>query len=64
MFGYTIWSMMDNYEWASGFNARFGIINIDFEDADRPRTPKDSYYWYKQLIADNGYAKGTESATF
>lgn len=62
--GYTVWSMMDNYEWASGFSARFGLVQVDFNDPNRPRTPKDSYYWYKQLIKDNGYAKGKKSASF
>lgn len=64
MIGYTVWSMMDNYEWASGFSARFGLVQVDFNDPNRPRTPKDSYYWYKQLIKDNGYAKGKKSANF
>jgi beta-glucosidase/6-phospho-beta-glucosidase/beta-galactosidase len=57
VFGYTVWSMMDNYEWAGGFGTRFGLISIDFTDDNRPRTPKDSYYWYKQVIEDNGFPK-------
>ncbi len=50
--GYFVWSIMDNFEWAEGFKERFGLIHIDYETLKR--TPKDSYYWYKKLIATNG----------
>jgi beta-glucosidase len=49
--GYFLWTLMDNYEWAEGYRdeSRFGIIHVDRETMKR--TPKQSYYWYKDLIA-------------
>lgn len=46
--GYFHWSLMDNFEWAAGFSQRFGLVHIDYET--QKRTPKDSYYWYQELI--------------
>ncbi|NTV91023.1 MAG: family 1 glycosylhydrolase, partial [Clostridiales bacterium] len=50
--GYQYWSIMDNYEWASGYDPRFGLIHIDYQT--QKRTLKDSAYWYKELIRKNG----------
>jgi beta-glucosidase len=47
--GYMVWSLLDNFEWGSGYSNRFGIIHIDFETLKR--TPKASYRWYRDLIA-------------
>lgn len=47
--GYFVWSLMDNYEWASGYGPRFGLIFIDYEQ-DQARIPKKSYFWYKNFI--------------
>ena len=49
--GYFTWSLMDNFEWALGFEKRFGIIHVDFKSLKR--TPKKSYYFYKKLIDSN-----------
>ncbi|MDD0858725.1 family 1 glycosylhydrolase [Arthrobacter alpinus] len=49
--GYFHWSLMDNFEWAAGFSQRFGLVHIDYET--QKRTPKDSYYWYQELIRAN-----------
>lgn len=50
--GYFVWSMMDNFEWAVGFSARFGLVFIDYEN-DLKRIPKASYYWFRDYIKDN-----------
>ncbi|MGR3276783.1 GH1 family beta-glucosidase [Acaryochloris marina NIES-2412] len=50
--GYFLWSVMDNFEWAFGYDKRFGIIYVDYES--QQRTLKDSAHWYKQVIGSNG----------
>jgi beta-glucosidase len=50
--GYFCWSLLDNYEWADGYEKRFGITYVDF--ATQKRTPKLSAKFYKNLIARNG----------
>jgi beta-glucosidase len=49
--GYFLWSLLDNYEWASGFSKRFGITYVDFET--QKRTPKLSYDFYREIIRTN-----------
>ncbi len=46
--GYFCWSLLDNYEWADGYEKRFGITYVDF--ATQKRTPKLSSHFYKHLI--------------
>lgn len=50
--GYFQWSLMDNFEWAQGYGDRFGMVYVDFEN--QQRIPKDSFYWYRAVIAENG----------
>lgn len=54
--GYFHWSIMDNFEWAAGYRERFGLVHIDYQT--QKRTPKDSYYWYRDVIASNGRTLG------
>lgn len=46
--GYFHWSFTDNFEWHSGYDPRFGLIYVDYET--QQRIPKDSAYWYSDLI--------------
>ena len=50
--GYFHWSLMDNFEWAQGYSQRFGMVWIDFSNQNR--VPKDSFHWYRAVIARNG----------
>lgn len=47
--GYFYWSLMDNYEWDSGYAKRFGMVHVDY--ASQERTLKDSALWYRDGIA-------------
>lgn len=47
--GYFVWSILDNFEWAAGYRERFGLVHVDY--ATQVRTPKDSYHWYRNLVA-------------
>jgi len=49
--GYFLWTLMDNFEWNIGYRERFGITYVDFETLER--TPKESAYWYRDVIARN-----------
>jgi len=47
--GYFVWSLLDNFEWAEGYSKRFGLVFVDYPTLER--IPKDSFYWYRDLIA-------------
>jgi beta-glucosidase len=50
--GYFAWSLLDNFEWAFGYGKRFGLIRVDYRT--QRRTPKDSAFWYRDVIAAGG----------
>ncbi|WP_263731620.1 GH1 family beta-glucosidase [Cellulomonas sp. SG140] len=46
--GYFVWSLLDNFEWAYGFDRRFGVVRVDYDTLER--TVKDSGRWYAELV--------------
>ncbi len=46
--GYMVWSLLDNFEWASGYAKRFGLVHVDY--ATQQRTLKDSGRWYRDFL--------------
>ena len=54
MGGYMVWSLMDNFEWASGYAKRFGIVHVDY--ATQKRTLKDSARWYQGFLGQQAAA--------
>lgn len=49
--GYFVWSLMDNFEWAYGYDSRFGLAYVDFDT--QTRLLKDSGYWYGRVADAN-----------
>lgn len=47
--GYFIWTMLDNFEWAEGYNPRFGLIYVDFKT--QKRVIKQSALWYSEYLS-------------
>lgn len=52
VWGYSYWSFLDNFEWASGYDRRYGLVYVDFRD--QRRILKDSAFWYADVIASGG----------
>ncbi|MFN3202085.1 MAG: GH1 family beta-glucosidase [Bradymonadia bacterium] len=50
--GYFAWSFIDNFEWAFGYEKRFGLVHVDYET--QKRTLKDSAHWYRDVIKQGG----------
>jgi beta-glucosidase len=49
--GYFGWTLLDNFEWAWGYDKRFGLVHVDFDD--QTRTSKDSARWFAGVIERN-----------
>ncbi|HSI56449.1 MAG TPA: GH1 family beta-glucosidase, partial [Ideonella sp.] len=47
--GYFVWSLMDNFEWAFGYERRFGLVHVDY--ATQARTLKDSARAFSEFLA-------------
>ena len=55
--GYTTWSYTDLLSWLNGYQKRYGFVYVDQDETmtgSLKRIPKDSYYWYKAVMASNG----------
>jgi beta-glucosidase len=51
---YFYWSLLDNFEWSSGFSKRFGLVEVDYQTMKR--TPRPSAYVYRDIIKNNSIA--------
>ena len=49
--GYFAWSLLDNFEWTSGYATRFGLHYVDYKTLKR--TPKLSAAFFREVIARN-----------
>jgi beta-glucosidase len=50
--GLFLWALMDTYEFNLGYTTKFGLIRVDYDTQER--TIKDSGYWYRDVMANNG----------
>ena len=46
--GYMYWSILDNFEWAEGYDKRFGLVYVNYENQERME--KDSAIWFANYI--------------
>ncbi|XP_075050832.1 cytosolic beta-glucosidase-like [Mixophyes fleayi] len=51
--GYFAWSLLDNFEWTSGYNVRFGLFHVDFDQPSLPRTPYFSANEFAKVVKGN-----------
>ncbi len=56
--GYFIWTLLDDFEWSTGYRNRFGLIYVDHRD--HSRIIKKSGRWYRKIIQANGIVQGEE----
>jgi beta-glucosidase len=49
--GYFAWTLTDNFEWSEGYDARFGLVHVDFQT--QLRTVKDSGYWWRDFLKNS-----------
>lgn len=57
LMGYCTWSFTDLLSWLNGYQKRYGFVYINREETDLKdlrRIRKDSFHWYKRVIASNG----------
>ncbi|MEW2384710.1 GH1 family beta-glucosidase [Micromonospora sp. NPDC047707] len=50
--GFHVWSLLDNFEWAEGYDQRWGLVYVDYPT--QRRVPKRSAHWYREVIAAGG----------
>ena len=55
--GYFAWSILDNYEWSSGYTEKFGLVAVNMSDPNRERTIKQSGFYYSKVVKVNGFVE-------
>lgn len=61
--GYCTWSFTDLLSWLNGYQKRYGFVYVDRDETDEKelkRYKKDSFYWYQEVIKNNGLIIGRE----
>lgn len=58
---YVARSLIDGFEGPAGYSQRFGLHHVNFEDANRQRTPKESAYFFATIIENNGFPRTISS---
>jgi beta-glucosidase/6-phospho-beta-glucosidase/beta-galactosidase len=58
VFGYTAWSLIDNYEWLKGYTEKFGLYYVNYSDPARPRIPKHSSRVMAEIIRTRHIPEG------
>lgn len=53
--GYTAWCLLDVMEWSFGYREHTGLHYVNMSDPEKPRTPKQSASFYRELILRNGF---------
>lgn len=53
--GYTVWTLMDNFEWATGYSERFGLYFVNYSDPSLPRIPRASAKFFASITRCNGF---------
>nr|KAG5708127.1 hypothetical protein BaRGS_002863 [Batillaria attramentaria] len=55
--GYFIWTLLDTFEWTSGYVPKMGLFYVDMGRDDRPRFPRASADFYSLLIKERGFTQ-------
>ncbi|CAH2097413.1 unnamed protein product [Euphydryas editha] len=48
--GYSVWTLIDNFEWGDGYSVKFGLHHVNFDDPKRTRTPRASADYYASIV--------------
>lgn len=54
--GYTAWSLLDSYEWTTGYTVKYGLFNVNYSSPRRERTPKKSAKFWQTFLKRRKFA--------